>query len=51
MKEAFAQTHDEETKQATHRLNKFALDLYQKLKEQDGNVFVSPFSISTSGRT
>ncbi len=28
-------------------LNAFALALYQKLKEQDGNLFVSPFSIST----
>jgi serine protease inhibitor len=26
----------------------FALDLYQKLKEQPGNLFFSPFSISTS---
>lgn len=28
--------------------NAFALDLYQKLKEQPGNLFLSSFSISTS---
>jgi len=28
--------------------NKFALDLYAKLKETDGNAFFSPYSISTA---
>ena len=28
--------------------NAFALDLYQKLKDQPGNLFFSPFSISTA---
>jgi len=28
--------------------NDFAFDLYQKLKEEDGNLFFSPYSISTA---
>jgi serpin B len=28
--------------------NQFALDLYARLKEQDGNLFFSPYSISTA---
>ncbi|UCF85370.1 MAG: hypothetical protein JSV50_06955, partial [Desulfobacteraceae bacterium] len=28
--------------------NKFALDLYSKLQSQDGNLFFSPYSISTA---
>ena len=28
--------------------NKFAIDLYSKLKSEDGNVFFSPYSISTA---
>jgi len=28
--------------------NQFALDLYAKLKAQDGNLFFSPYSISTA---
>ncbi|MDY6932507.1 MAG: serpin family protein, partial [Halobacteriota archaeon] len=28
--------------------NQFALDLYSNLREEDGNVFFSPYSISTA---
>jgi len=28
--------------------NRFALDLYSQVKEEDGNLFLSPFSISTA---
>ena len=28
--------------------NQFALDLYAKLRDKDGNIFVSPYSISTA---
>ena len=28
--------------------NAFALDLYAKLKKQEGNLFFSPYSISTA---
>jgi len=39
--------NQQEKKHIAHRINTFALSLYQQLKEQDGNLFLSPFSIST----
>ena len=37
-----------EIKSVVEANNAFALDLYQKLKDQPGNLFFSPFSISSS---
>jgi serine protease inhibitor len=41
-------TASPEVKSAVDGNTAFALDLYQKLKQQPGNLFFSPFSISTS---
>jgi serine protease inhibitor len=41
-------TASPEIKSIVENNNAFALDLYQKLKEQPGNLFFSPYSISTS---
>jgi len=41
-------TASSEVKSTVDSNTAFALDLYQKLKEQPGNLFFSPFSISTS---
>ena len=35
-------------KSVTNANNQFALDLYSKLKNDDGNIFFSPYSISTA---
>jgi len=39
---------DEYTKALVRENNKFALDLYAKLRAKDGNLFLSPYSISTA---
>jgi serpin B len=41
-------TASPEVKSAVEGNTAFALDLYQKLKDQPGNLFFSPYSISTS---
>jgi serpin B len=41
-------TASPEVKSAVEGNTAFALDLYQKLKEQPGNLFFSPYSISTA---
>ncbi len=41
-------TASPEVKSAIEGNTTFALDLYQKLKDQPGNLFFSPYSISTS---
>jgi serine protease inhibitor len=41
-------TASPEVKAAVEGNTAFALDLYQKLKEQPGNLFFSPYSISTA---
>ena len=41
-------TASPEVKSAVDGNTAFALDLYQKLKDQPGNLFFSPYSISTS---
>jgi len=38
----------DDTKALVEGNNAFALDLYAKLREQEGNLFFSPFSISTA---
>src|SRR3979411_3048993 len=38
----------EDTQQAVQGNNQFALDLYGKLRAKDGNLFFSPYSISTA---
>ena len=43
----FAETGEAKNKGLSDHLNGFTLDLYQQLKEQEGNLFLSPFSIST----
>ena len=47
MRRPSSDTREDAHKPAVRSLNAFALELYQKLKEQDGNLFLSPFSIST----
>ena len=47
LKEPLANTNEQESKSLTDHLNAFTLDLYQKLQEQEGNLFLSPLSIST----
>ena len=42
-----AEVHTDVASLASHN-NDFALDLYAKLREQEGNLFFSPFSISTA---
>ncbi|MEE4353794.1 MAG: serpin family protein [Desulfatiglans sp.] len=37
-----------DVKAAVTSNNAFAMDLYQKLRESDGNIFFSPYSISTA---
>jgi len=39
---------DPETKLVAEGNNRFALQLYQKLREDKGNLFLSPYSISTA---
>ena len=38
----------DDTRQAAEASNGFAFDLYAQLREQDGNLFYSPASISTA---
>ncbi len=49
---AFSDKEDAEaeakTKKAAESVNAFGLDLYGKLKEKDGNLFMSPSSVSTA---
>ena len=44
----FPYTASPEIKSVVDGNNAFALDLYQKLKDRPGNLFFSPFSISTA---
>ncbi len=37
-----------QTKTLVRENNSFALDLYQQLRNEEGNLFFSPFSISTA---
>lgn len=39
---------EKETKQVAESSNQFAFDLYQQARQQDGNLFFSPASISTA---
>ncbi len=39
---------DVETRSLVRRNNAFALDLYEKLRAEEGNLFFSPYSISTA---
>ena len=47
LKEPLAHTNEQDTKSLADHLNAFTLDLYRKLQEQEGNLFLSPLSIST----
>jgi len=43
-----AQTPADDVKTVVRGNNEFALDLYAKLRADDGNLFISPYSVSTA---
>lgn len=44
-----AETHDKNSDEMSVKaMNQFAFDLYAKLREQEGNLFFSPYSISSA---